>query len=312
MNKEELGFEEFLLKLLRIENMDDASEAFHIYKEVLFGLSIAHQDISGASEQQRDMKIILQMMFTKVATLETHLYGIEFRSSLFNKNLNNIIDSTIVSSAVRGIFETVGMFNTVFVQPQTEEQRVILYNLWVIAGLKYRQGFNSLITLQKHLEKSETEKAKIELFKTEIFKTVLYSSLDDKSKGIIANKIKSKDYKISIDNNRVTQLSVQEAINKAGLEKTMGVHYNYFSLSAHPTYVGVFQFRQLFDTEKPQYIEMTLFNIDIALKLISVFIADYIKVFPTVGPFFKSLPLLHKSLIQTNNTKSRGNKYIIK
>lgn len=78
-----------------------------------------------ASAEERDTKMINQMMLTKVLHIMDVVKGINCKSKS-EIILNNIIDPTIVSSLARNIFETVGMFNLIYKNTVTLDERYIV------------------------------------------------------------------------------------------------------------------------------------------------------------------------------------------
>ena len=148
-----------------------------------------------------EARIINQMMFTKIAQLRETVKGIEFEYQ--DSHLNNIIDPTIVASNVRNIYETVALFNLIFVNTKSSDEQLILYNLWVHSGLKYRQRFENLTNSEENKEKLESEKKEIENIISEIKNTELYKSLDERNQGKIDTKVKEKDYKMSFNGDKV-------------------------------------------------------------------------------------------------------------
>jgi len=71
------------------------------------------------------------------------LKGVSFSSSRTNYYLNPIIDPGVIAIMSRNMFETVGLFNLIYRQPSTDDEREIIYNLWQHAGLRTRQRFKN-------------------------------------------------------------------------------------------------------------------------------------------------------------------------
>lgn len=308
MEKGELRVE--ALRLLRCETQEDCLDVIEIYLNFLFTVIRDHQMDEVDSLAKAEARIINQMMFTKIAQLRETVKGIEFEYQ--DSHLNNIIDPTIVASNVRNIYETVVLFNLIFVNTKSSDEQLILYNLWVHSGLKYRQRFENLANSEENKEKLESEKKEIENIISEIKNTELYKSLDEKNQGKIDTKIKEKDYKMSFNGDKVEFHSWQDLIKPLGLKiSTLDNIYNYFSLYAHPTNVAVFQFTAMFKDEDKAWIELSTFNLKIAIMLTSIFIADYISFFPKVKASFEKLSVREQIAIDWQNVFSRGDEYKI-
>ncbi len=308
MDKAQLRIE--ALRLLRCETQKDCLDVVEIYLNFLFVIIRDHQMDKVDSLAEAEARIMNQMIFTKLAQLRETVKGIDFQYE--DTHLNRIIDPTIVASNTRNIYETVGLFNLVFVNTKTADKQLILYNLWVHSGLKYRQRFENLANSDENKEKIDSEKRQIENLIKEIKESALYQSLDAKNQGKIDTKIKEKDYKIRFSGTDVEFLSWQDLIKPLGVKAGMlDTIYNYFSLYTHPTNVAVFQFSAMFKNEDKAWIELSTFNLKIAIMITSVFIADYIKFFPKVKVSFEKLGLKEQIAINWQNTFLRGEDYKI-
>lgn len=249
------------------------------------------------------------MIFTKIAHIKEIAKGIEYIAN-DGSTLNKIIDPTLIASNTRNLYETISMFNLIYIKPDSEDGKKILYNLWVIAGLKYRQRFENIITKDKNKEKFEKEEIKALI--SEIENTKLYSNLNPKEQKKIKQKIREKDYKIKIENNKVTPLSWQSSSTEMGFKMdSLNNIYTYFSLYSHPSNVSVFQFSDMFNKGNESFIEAANFNLNTFFMFLSVFIADYIKLFPDVLNIYESLPQIDQIIINSNNRLVRGPEYSI-
>lgn len=308
MEKAQLRIE--ALRLLRCETQKDCLDVVEIYLNFLFLIIRDHQMDEVDTLAKAEARIINQMVFTKLAQLRETVKGIDFHYE--DTHLNRIIDPTIVASNTRNIFETVGLFNLIYVNTKTADEQLILYNLWVHSGLKYRQRFENLAQSNENKEKIDSEKKQIESLIKEIKDTNLYKSLNAKNQGKIDTKIKEKDYKIRFNGTDVEFLSWQDLIKPLGVKTGMlDTIYNYFSLYTHPTNVAVFQFSAMFKNEDKAWIELSTFNLKIAIMLTSVFIADYISFFPKVKESFEKLGIREQIAINWQNTFLRSEEYSI-
>ncbi|WP_158798100.1 hypothetical protein [Pedobacter sp. L105] len=294
------------------KNQEDVNNLFGIFKNFLFKATQNH----GAREYdysiRRDMVLILQMIFTKVATLEKTIETIEYVSE-DGVPLHKVIDQTLVTTAVRGLYESIGMFNTVFVNPQSKDERGVLHVLWVIAGLKFRQRFAVFNKTPESEAKTKSENDIIIKYISDIRDTELYKSLSLIDQQKIETVIKKNSYSVFFTDGKVKVLNgFQELVNNAGISKyPMGLFYTHLSLHAHPSYIGVKAFGNMFEAKNPDFFKLSLFTLDVAFKLVSVFIADYIKVNPEVKSTFDALDEVSKNVIQYNNIFLRSEKYEI-
>lgn len=286
-------------------------ELLDIYANFFFEAVINNKYDKMNSRIDADAKIVLQMMMTKVLHLKNVLNGVDFTSKKGN-SLNNIIDPTIVASLVRNIYETTGMFNLIYHEPKTENEKQIKYLLWVHAGLSYRNRFDGVITLQENKNKIEDELKQMESIQLEIEKNSLFKNMDEKNRGKIRTMIKKKDYLIKFNDNKVSFLNWRELVNVMDIKgEKLNQIYTYFSLYAHPSNVAVFQFTDMFKKNESAYKDIVIFNLQTAFMMLSIFIADYIKTFPEVLKTYEKMGLVEQIVINFHNRLARGGSYDI-
>lgn len=140
----------------------------------------------------------------------------------------------------------------------------------------------------------------------------MYLKLDERNKGKIQNRIKEKEYLIRFDKTDVIFLHWHELTEtmkiKSGLLENI---YSYFSQYSHPSNVSVFQFANMFDRGEEAFRELTIFNLKIAFCMFSIFIADYIILFPSVQKTYDSLDIRDQIAINFYNTFARSQDYSI-
>jgi len=311
MEKEELRWH--CKRLWSAETMTDVFELIEIYKNCLFTMFRILRRFPTDSRAVADAKLLPQMMFTKLSHLEQACYGINYITRDGSSKLNTIIDPSVVATLIRSVFEAVGIYNLIYLQPQTADEKLIVYNLWVISGLKYRQGFSTYLTKEETKTKSQAEKDLIEKYINEIEETEVYQSLDPKDKEKLLGQIKQKKFQVHFDNGKPAILKgFQDIALKAGYrENIMGAMYTYFSLNAHPSNVSVFQFEQMFSSTAPVFGTTVIFNLKNVFFLLGGFIADLTKLFPEAKVAFETLPILDQCVINYLNVFSRTDSHSI-
>lgn len=204
------------------------------------------------------------------------------------------------------------MFNLIYINTKSIDEKLILYNLWVHAGLKYRQKFESSARGDDSRKKLEDERKNMLRLVEEIENTELYKSLDEMDKIKIKKKLKEKDFKILFTNKKVEFLNWEDLVKTMGIkENIMGSMYTFFSLYSHPSNVAVFQFKDMFQINNPKFLELTNFNTRNLFFLLSIFIADYVKLFPYMLKVFNSMDLKDQMIINYYNVLARSNDFSI-
>lgn len=310
MNQEQLRRE--LMRFIGSSDLRTKTELFDIFIQCYFDIIVNHHEDKVYKQSEADAKMIIQMMFSKLIHLRKILEGVSFTNKEGNCLIDNIIDPTIVTSLVRNFYETVCLFNLVYIIPDSDEKKQILHNLWVISGLKFRQRFATFATTNENIEKIEEEQEKITNCIDNIKSTQLFKGLDVKNKDKILKKIKEKDFKIKIIENNVQFLTWQE-ISKEFIVKSdlFDQMYTYFSLYSHPSYVSVFQFGQMFRKKDSAFIELVITNVNFCIALSSVFLADYINVFSNTLTTFEKRSDIEQIMLNFYNKMLRGEEYAI-
>lgn len=276
----------------------------NIFLEYFFLVIRKHNQDKVYSQSHADAKMVFQMIFTKASHINKLLEGVSFNSKDGGK-LNPIIDPTSVAPLIRTLYETVCVFHLVYTLPDTQEKKDLVYQLWVSSGLKYRQRFNA--NLPSSQEKLEDERKEIETIKTTIENSDLFKSLTEKNQKKILTKLKEKDYKISFTGLDVNFLSWQEVSGTMGLKNDLFDNiYSYYSLYAHPSNVSVFQFEMMFSKEEEAFKSLATTSMKYCFALLSMFIADYIKLFPEILETYNKQDLVSQIVLNFHNQMMRG------
>ncbi|CAN5681868.1 hypothetical protein BH10BAC3_BH10BAC3_41700 [soil metagenome] len=308
MEQEQLRFEYQRLSLPK--SLKDAQEMLDIFCRFFLKIMHNHHRTPYKNEQENECRIIAQMLLSKTHSIKKLTEGVEFDEKE-GVRLNNVMDPTPISCLVRNIYETVCMFNLIFLNTPLGDEKKIVYNLWCIAGLKYRERFHSVITKKENTIKQQDEAKKISELTNEIHDTLLYQSMDDKNKKKIDDKIKGKDFLITFIGSEVIYQNWQSLSSILGLKEIVRNNiYTYFSLYSHPSYVSVFQFRDMFETSENSE-GLAIFNLQYLFFLLGAFIADYLITFPEAVVIFNEIRLIDQIMINTYNSFARGLEYSI-
>ena len=261
------------------------------------------------TEYDRYARILLQMVFLKTINSKKLFQGVNFDQSESVK-LQEVLDPLSISLFVRSLYETITSFSLIYNKCALEE-REIVFRLWKLAGLNYRQRFEENITLEEHKIKSQIEKEQICKLKNEIQSSQLFLRLNERNQKKIITCIKEKKYHIVFDNDEVIfhnweTISAVVGMNPDYLKNI----YTYFSLNTHPSFISAAQFKEMFDDEEFYKSNSVLYANFIQLFL-SMFIADYLICFPSQLEVFKRLKEQDQYLINSYNVMLRNQSYSI-
>jgi len=300
------------MPLMELKTIDSCWEMLDKYCSCFFRIMLKHHYDSVETQSQADTRTLFQMMFSKALNVKLLLNGIEYDDG--ESHLKNIIDPTILYTVIRNMYEALCAFELINIIPNTDEKRIIIYHLFKISGLKYRQRFFDVENLTpEQKKKGEIEKQEIDKSINIIKNTSLYLSLSQSDKCKIEKVIKDKTYQIVIDDdNKVKLLGWKDIPRTFGaVDMNLGFLYTNFCLNAHPSYVSMFQFRDMFSKDNPEYISMTIDCIRICLTILGIYLADYITLFPQVLETYKTFSMEDQFLLDFHNYLARGEKFSI-
>jgi hypothetical protein len=301
-----------LMSFINSNTLEERLEYLNLFIDCFLKIILNHHREQVYSYAERDAKMILQMMTTKLTHLRKILVTPEVQPNNVHSSLDKIIDPTVVASMIRNIYETVCLFHLIFINTKTKEERDLIYYLWVTAGLNYRQRFAPIATSPYNQEKQKEEKKDIESYIDGIRKSDLFKQLNEKDQNKILNKVKEKDYKIEFENGKINFLSWANIAGKFGSDPSFFEPlYTFFSLYSHPSQVAVFQFSQMFNKESKEYLNLTIYNIGFCFSLCSIFLADFIHVFPTARKTFEEFEDVEQIILDSYNRTLRGRKFSI-
>lgn len=282
-----------------------------IYTEFFTKAAIQHMTEKVEGKADQEARILLQMM-TKAINLQMVLNGLEFKSRE-GHNLKGIIDHTIVGALARNIYETTGLFNAIYRNTNSKDEKDIVYNLWVHAGLANRQRFEPMTSHKDNLKKLHEEKRKQQETILKIKNNELFTDhLDEKSQTVILDRLKKKEFLIQFIDGEVKPLTWTGLISSMKVKEGNNLFYVYplLSLYAHPSYVSVFQFAT-YSNENPSYMNMVITLTNIALSMFSIFCADYLHAFPSIMASFERMETFEQIAISYPSGLFRGEEYHI-
>lgn len=315
MNKEQ-NLEELITRIVA-PTVEDSIIQLTLINKVLFELTTHIYPLTKGDVYKSRANIICQMIIAKNAHIITSAKGISI-----NDKLIPVIDPTAIGVIVRNVFETVVMFHNVFTYHKDPAIKSLVYDLWDIAGLAYRQKFTTVLSSEeifnnierrkmfeenkiKHVEELNFIKTTISRIKqSNLFKSNL------SNQKVINHLISTKDFKLNFHNGKIIPISWQNAANLMKYKQNqMQIVYTLLSLYAHPSSVSVFQYDEMF--KDGDNIGLTRLQFFILSSLNISFIVEYLKLFPEGFSIFNNLPEDEKIIINSLIRLIRGDEYCI-
>jgi len=237
------------------------------------------------------------------------LEGVEYKGDQFK--MNSIVDPTLLFTLVRNQYECLCLFELINVIPDSDDKKSFLSLMHQISGLKYRQRFVEQATLQANIKKLRFENIEINQDVNLILSSTVFHKLNKKSQDKVRKWIKDKEYQLFFKNDEeIQKLGWKDFANKFGMKKDRVDNlYTYFCMNAHPSYPSIMQFRDAFAKDNPEFLNLALFASHTFLIFLSVFLVDYMRMFPAIVNDFKKLDEDKRMLLTAFNDIFREEKW---
>lgn len=279
-------------KVFNPKTIEEHIDVLKIHLNILNEFCLNHHEGTVESEEEHDAKFIIQLIISKI----NHLVKLSDGLYIFENSKRKFYDPSVNHIISRNIFETVIHFNSLFIYGERHNTRKLVQLLWKLSTLKHRTKLFKIESQDdkptKISELENREKSQIEDLKTQIKNLNLYTNGCIKTKEQIDNAIKGKKYWVMIINGKVnTSIGPQKLCNEMTIDNILlEEQYTRFSLFTHPSKETINMLQNV--KNFAAYEEMYKANIRVTNCLISMFLADYSKVFPQVLESFEKLPEL--------------------
>lgn len=302
MTKEEYRMYQFRYTLG--ENWNDSIESFNLITDLASKLLDDADDVlKRRNDVSMDGHWLLRLTVNRSTSIKKLYQELEGTNKLTGKKYSTHIDPFSIYTLVRSQFEAYCIFNNMFIQHTGDQQRLIYY-LWIISGLEYRQRFAADVTPEAQ-RKVRTEAASIQQYYLKLFALDSYKKLDEKSKTHLNEQI-IKDKNIQgkfMSDTSICKQAWHQLYEHAGIKPHFTKMYAFLSLNAHPTYVSVFQMKAVAGGKGEDYAR---FAINSSKCLMALFIRDYVIAFPEIRDTYLKNDNLAQLVVDGINRTYRG------
>ena len=306
-SEKQLTIEE-VQKFIQLDTIDDCKQYLRVMLDFYFDVIKSPEGRKATSYIEDDRNIWMQTLFSEGFHFLSLLDGVGYNKGI--DRLNPIVDPSVLFSVARRIYESVIAFEILFVIPDSEDKKAILYNLFMAHGLSERLKNIDEEMRSHNPERVAEEQKDIDECLREIEGTDLYSELDQQTKNIIKNAFGKKFRYIFKEDNSLEFVNYDDADKLLRIKNNMlkGT-YSYFSLHGHPSYVSIFQFRDAFNNDSRADISlMAPHATQCVLAFMSFFIVDYMKLVPEIKTMFDKFEEPRRFAIGMYEDAMRGEK----
>lgn len=306
-SEKQLTIEE-VQKFIQLDTIDDCKQYLRVMLDFYFDVIKSPEGRKATSYIEDDRNIWMQTLFSEGFHFLSLLDGVGYNKGI--DRLNPIVDPSVLFSVARRIYESVIAFEILFVIPDSEDKKAILYNLFMAHGLSERLKNIDEEMRSHNPERVAEEQKDIDECLREIEGTDLYSELDQQTKNIIKNAFGKKFRYIFKEDNSLEFVNYDDADKLLRIKNNMlkGT-YSYLSLHGHPSYVSIFQFRDAFNNDSRADISlMAPHATQCVLAFMSFFIVDYMKLVPEIKTMFDKFEEPRRFAIGMYEDAMRGEK----
>lgn len=300
---------DFCEELLHFKSLNACSDYLRIQLDLLFNMVSNHHCDLVCIQADADARIMLQMYFSRLLNFAHLLNGTGFHG--VEGVLNVVIDPSVLFTEVRGLYESLCVFELVYVVPDTDEKKILMHQLFTIAGLHERQQMH--ISSEEGKKFLEEEKKELDWWTNELKTSCIYRQMGAACKQKVDNNMSNGKFRIYIgENNTVVKTEWDDARKYFGMDvPAFDDMYRFFSLHAHPSSIAIRQFEGAFQQQKPAFVDLAKTAVQFAVTITSIFIADYLKKYPAVKSEYDKLKPYEQMLIDAYNGITRGKDYAI-
>lgn len=216
-------------------------------------------------------------------SLHQVLQGTPFTSDIFNFS-KNIFDSPTAFLLQRALFENYLTFSYLFLQPNSEEERIFKWELYKLSGLIHRVKINA--HSEEHVKKQKSEKKEIEKIYDNFKKNEYFEKFSVKKRE---NIIKNTPARIA----NWERLFEESCLRKDIFYKLWKLCSNY----AHSEYISLIQFKETMHDTAEQF-SLRCFILYINTVLSSIFIKNICSLYMEIEENFITLKEEQKEVIQ--------------
>lgn len=244
-----------------------------------------------------------------LVAIHSLIQGINFKNSINNKSIAGLIDPTAIAALARTQLEAFANFHNIFNSTEDRTLTELLYNLWVVSGLNYRQKSVKEGMAEEHKLKAQREKLKIDVLIDEIHNNKYYTELSEPDQKWLNERIKKRDFELIFRDGKFLKPGWRELFLNSGVKTLFEDLYTIMSWSVHPSNISVFQYAEMF--EKGYNINTAFTILDHSKFIMAFMISEYCKYFEVARQSFNELPLINRLMIESYNRQFRDPKYLI-
>ena len=284
--------------LIECKTLTDSKQYYNIMLNCM-KVIIDTKIYDSKSERDNNAKAMFQMFFHRCLAIKNMFDGYGYKQETGNTiiKLRPIVYFPSMLSLIRDLYEAFCAFELIYIYPDSEDKRLIMYNLFLIQGLKERQkNYHS----KEYDEQKKQDECAIEKAKKEIKNTELYSKLNNTNKNALdyLMDIRPTYWRVIDENSNdvFKKFKAEEDYVLFGIKiESFEDTYSYLSMFSHPSYISILQFKSAYTNQGDNFVCLA---IRYAVVLMSFYIADYCRLFPECNSVLDGLDMDNRFLVE--------------
>ena len=293
--------------LTRCFSVADCKRYLKIFSDFLFdAMGVLHKK-GERTYALAEAKLILQQVFFKILCVNKMLDGVSYDND--RVRLNNVIDYSSLHSIVREVYELLLVVELLYVKPDTEEKKLVMFDLFQIQGFKERQKYS--VTTEENKERLSGEFKELELCVDEIRNTQFYKGLEKEERSKIDYYIKDGIFRVVLDDNNFRKVDFENLGEICGVQKGLFDNvYSFMSLHAHPSYISLMQLEEAYK-KRETWESLSCSAVMQMISLLSIFVSDYCRIFEMMKELYNHQPDNIRFALDFYNHSFRGDDYCV-
>jgi hypothetical protein len=300
---ENLALDFFRLLIIKVTK-EDKLEAYHRVLDLAFKImSPVHQKMGAKlrTHQNQDAMILYQMAISKGLAIMGLIDGVEYKNRETGAS-RKFLDPSPIAALTRTQFEAFSTFHNIYNSNEDSNVINLLYDIWVIAGLKERLK-GSEPKLQEHKTKAQNDKNTIDKLILRVKNNQIFKDESIEKQKKILDWIDNRKFEVTYRNKKLVLLNQKDMFINAGVNQNFENQYAILSWYIHPSNISVTQFGQMFEKNFNEEHAFTLLNI--SRIILSMLVVEYCNYFPLAKEEFQNLSKLDQLIVYVDNKTFR-------
>ena len=283
-------------KATKFETICDCKRYLRMMLELYADLINLGEEQEAATSMERDIRLWMQTMYSKGDSFLQLLDGSGYQKP--GKNGRAVLDTPALLAIVRTMYESMAAFDMLFVVPETQDQREMLYSLFVAWGQTERLRLPTKIRRDVTPQGTDDAEAEIAACRDRITANPAFKKLGSETQEAVLKDF-GRWWMYRFDGSRkLEKVTMDDADRVMLMRKTsiMG-DYTYLGELIHPSYLCLCQHSDQNKLRMRIDSKIAVHASECAAAFMSIFSVDFMLLSRRARDYFATLDDLHRRAI---------------